>query len=516
MKTISLILGMLLTSIIINAQAPNTEWQKNYGGTGTEYAYSIKETSDSGYILAGFSYSNDGDIIENKGNSDFCIIKLNNTNDIIWQKTYGGTDSDFANSIQETTDGGYIVAGYTYSNDGDIPENKGDADFWIIKLNNIGDTIWHKTYGGTDYDYEKSIKETTDGGYIVIGYTKSNDGDITENKGNEDVWVIKLDNIGDIIWQKTYGGTNNDEAFSIQETTDGGYIFTGNTESNDGDITENKGNKDVWVIKLDNTGGIIWQKTYGGASNDEALSIQEITNGEYIVAGYTESNNGDITENKGEMDAWLIKIDNTGNIIWQKTYGGTSNDDIKAMQETTDSGFILAGNTKSNDGNITENKGYTDVWLIKVNNIGDIIWQKTYGGSNSDLAFSIQETSNEGYIVAGYTDSNNGDITENKGAADIWVIKIGEDTLSNYVKQLSYNIFSIYPNPTTGKVQISLNEQQVGSTLQITDINGRVVKQLTIEQLNTLTIDLSNQAKGVYFVKLISESGVSTQKVVLE
>jgi len=514
MKIISLILGMLLTSIIVNAQAPNIEWQKTYGGTNREWAFSIQQTSNDNYIVAGCTQSFDGDITENKGVADVWIIKLNNTGNTIWQKTYGGSDYDYASSIQETTDGEYIITGYTKSNNGDITENKGGKDVWIIKLDNTGNIIWQKTYGGSYDDYAESIIETADSGYIVAGYTESNNGDITENKGGRDAWIIKLDNTGNITWQKTYGGSEDDEAKSIQETTDGGYIIAGYTKSNNGDITENKGGYDVWIIKLDNTGNITWQKTYGGSENDNASSIQETNDGGYIVTSNTQSYNGDIIENKGWDDVWIIKLNNNGDITWQKTYGGSSWEYARSIIEPTDGEYIIAGCTSSNDGNITENKGGYDVWLIKINNVGNIIWQKTYGGSYSEEIYSLQKTTDDGYIVTGYSDSSDGDITENKGNNDFLILKLLTDT-SNYIKQITDNNFSIYPNPTNGKVQISLNEQQIGNTLQVVNINSEVVKQLVINN-EQLTIDLSNNAKGVYFVKLISESGVSTQKVVLE
>ena len=203
----------LLTLLIVQlgfSQAPAVEWQKCLGGTNYDEAISIKQTTDGGYILAGFTNSNDFDVIGFHGNHDAWIVKLSNTGTLLWQKTLGGTDYDMDFSIQQTTDGGYIAAGYATSNDGDITGNHGVADFMISKLSDSGDLLWQKILGGLDDDEAFSIQQTTDNGYIVAGYTYSANGDITENKGGYDAWIVKLSDTGTLLWQKTFGGTGYD------------------------------------------------------------------------------------------------------------------------------------------------------------------------------------------------------------------------------------------------------------------------------------------------------------------
>ena len=345
---------------------------------------------------------------------------------IQWQKTLGGSSSDEAHSIQQTTDGGYIVVGIAYSNDGDVTNNHGSHDYWVVKLDANGNRIWQKTLGGSSIEDAWSIQQTTDGGYIVAGYTESNDGDVTGNHGGADSWIIKLDDNGNKIWQKTLGGSSADGAQSIQQTTDGGYIVAGSTASNDGDVTGNHGDYDAWIVKLDPNGNKLWQKTLGGSSADGAQSIQQTTDGGYIVAGDTYSNDGDVTGNHGGYDYWVVKLDANGNRIWQKTLGGTRGEQAYSIKQTKDGGYIVAGLTYSNDGDVTGNNGsssFSDYWIVKLDANGNKLWQKTLGGSSSEIAYSIQQTSDGGYVVAGGTGSNDGDVTGNHGS-DYWIVKL--------------------------------------------------------------------------------------------
>jgi len=268
------------------------------------------------------------------------ILKAEKIIIIPFDKTYGGSEDDEANSIQQTRDGGYIVAGYTWS------KGAGGWDFWVLKLNEKGEIIWEKTYGGEGNDKAYSIQQTRDGGYIVAGSTRS------KGAGGYDFWVLKLNEKGEIIWEKTYGGSGNDEANSIQQTRDGGYIVAGYTRS------KGKGGEaDFWILKLDEKGKIIWEKTYGGIDYDIANSIQQTRDGGYIVAGSTRSKGGDF---------WILKLDEKGKIIWEKTYGGPGDDEAYSIQQTRDGGYIVAGYTYS------KGAGGKDFWVLKLDEYGEI------------------------------------------------------------------------------------------------------------------------------------------------
>jgi len=403
---------------------PTIQWQKSLGGTSFDGALSILQTNDGGYIVAGRSSSIDIDVSSNYGSYDFWVVKLNNIGAIEWQKSLGGTNFDGATSIQQTNDGGYIVAGVSYSNDGQVSGNHGGCDFWVIKLTNIGIIEWQKSLAGSDYDQANSIKQTNDGGYIVAGTSFSYDGDVSGNHGLDDFWVVKLSSIGTIEWQKNLGGTDGEAAFSIHETNDGGYMVAGASNSNDGDVSGNHGNSDLWVVKLNNTGTILWQKSLGGLGYESLGSIQQTNEGGYIVAGYSDSNDGDVSGNHGGLDYWIVKLTNEGAIEWQKSLGGSGDDFAYSIKQSNDGGYIVAGQSLSNDGDVSDNHGSVDYWVVKLTSIGAIEWQKSLGGTGAEHTFSVQQTTDGGYIVAGRSDSNDGDVSGNHGSFDYWVVKL--------------------------------------------------------------------------------------------
>jgi uncharacterized delta-60 repeat protein len=405
----------------------NISWQKSLGGSSDDYAYSVQQTTDGGYIVAGYSESNDYHVTENKGGSDYWIVKLTSEGTLDWQKSLGGSSDDYAYSIQQTTDDGYIVAGFSESNDYDVTKNNGVRDYWIVKLTSSGDIDWQKSLGGSWYEEASSIQQTTDGGYIVAGWVNSEDGDVSENHGLVDYWMIKLTAAGNIDWQKSLGGSGWDVAYSIEQTTDGGYIIAGYSESNDGNVSGNHGNYDYWIVKLTSSGDIDWQKSLGGSGWDVAYSIEQTTDGGYIAAGYSDSNDGDVSGNHGSNDYWIIKLTATGDIEWQKSLGGSSPDYAYSVQQTTDGGYIIAGYSWSVDGDILENHGYHDYWIVKLNSAGVIDWQKSLGGSYNDYAYSIKQTTDGGYIIAGTSWSDDGDVSGNHGVYDFWIVKIYKD-----------------------------------------------------------------------------------------
>jgi hypothetical protein len=351
-------------------------------------------------------------------------VKLDSVGNILWLKCLGGSLYDEANSVQQTADGGYIVAGDTNSTDGDVSGNHGARDAWVVKLDNIGNIQWQKCLGGSMNDFAFSVQQTADGGYIVAGDTNSTDGNVSGNHGNYDSWVVKLDNIGNIQWQRCLGGSRNEEANSIQQTADGGYIVAGDTNSTDGDVSGNHGNYDFWVVKLDSIGNIRWQKCLGGSSYEYGLSTQQITDGGYIVAGITNSNDGDVSGNHGGEDYWVVKLDGSGNIRWKKCLGGSRNDEAISIQQTTDGGYIVAGPSDSNDGDVSGNHGNADSWVVKLDRFGNIQWQKCLGGSAYDDSWTIRQTADERYIAAGLTFSNDGDVSGNHGSGDAWAVKL--------------------------------------------------------------------------------------------
>jgi uncharacterized delta-60 repeat protein len=404
--------------------ARQTTWQIMYGGSGDDYALSIQETADGGYIVCGYSYSTDIPGVTNNGGSDYYIIKLNSDGSVAWQDMYGGSDDDYARTIQETADGGYIVCGDSWSED--IPDvtNHDWADSYIIKLNSDGSVAWQEMYGGGHRDMARSIRETADGGYIVCGYSYSTDIPGVTNNGEYDYYIIKLNSDGFVAWQKMYGGSGSDSAQSIQETSDGGYIVGGYSSSTNIPDNTHKGGNDYYIIKLDSDGSVAWQKMYGGSGDDYAWSIQETADGGYIVCGRSESTDILGVMNNGGNDPYVLKLKSDGSLAWQGKYGGGSDDSANSIQKTADGGYIVCGDSWSEDIPGVTNNGLSDSYIIKLDSYGYIAWQEMYGGGSVDSANSIQETADGGYIVCGESYSTDIPGVTNNGERDYYIIRL--------------------------------------------------------------------------------------------
>ncbi|HEA81575.1 MAG TPA: hypothetical protein ENI01_14055, partial [Maribacter sp.] len=284
-------------------------WQKSLGGTLDDEAYEIQRTNDGGYIIGGSSESIDGDIGANKGAKDCWVVKLDNLGNIVWETSLGGSGNETIHGIQQTTDGGYIVGAFSSSSDGDVSGNNGMRDFWIVKLNASGNLVWETSLGGSKDDILESILQTEDGGYVAAGFSSSADGNVTENNGGADAWVVRLDASGSLIWETNLGGSGGDIAVSVDQTIDLGFILAGYTST-----AENK--RDLWVAQLDASGSLVWEKKLGGSENDEAISVQQTLDNGFIVGGYSNSSNGNVGENQGSSDAWIIKLNVSGELLW--------------------------------------------------------------------------------------------------------------------------------------------------------------------------------------------------------
>jgi hypothetical protein len=361
-------------------------WIKTYGGQSTDRSYSVQITSDGGYIITGYTYS------FGAGRADVYLIKTDINGNQQWYKTFGGSDDENGYSIQVTSDCGYIIVGNKYT------FGAGELDVYLIKTDNNGNEQWYKTFGGAIDDYGWSVQQTSDGGYIIVGYTE------TLGVGySDDVYLIKTDENGNQQWYKTFGGTGRDEGRSVQLTSDGGYIIVGNTSS------FGAGNSDVYLIKTDENGNQQWYKTFGGSDDEHGSSVQQSLDGGYIITGYTESFGA------GSRNVYLIKTDGNGNQQWYKTYGGPDYDWGLSIQPTSDGGYIIAGYTYSFGA------GKSDVYLIKTDENGNQQWYKTFGGISYDYGYSVQQTSDGGYIVAGSTELFVNDY------ADVYLIKTDEN-----------------------------------------------------------------------------------------
>ncbi|WP_158267547.1 T9SS type A sorting domain-containing protein [Adhaeribacter arboris] len=446
------------TTRTFEVEAPSIvkkEWDKTIGGSYEDFLTSVQQTRDGGYIMGGWSQSGkSGDKSENcKGEYDYWIVKLNENGEKQWDKTLGGMGSEQLTSIQQTSDGGYILGGYSNSGiSGDKSEaNRGNYDYWVVKLNASGNKVWDKAFGGNSVDYLTSLQQTSDGSYILGGYSFSGkSGDKSEaKKGSEDYWVIKLNASGNKVWDKTIGGNYDDKLTSLQQTSDGGFILGGTSDSGiSGDKSQDsyinydgQNSSDYWIVKLKADGTKEWDKTFGGDSNDLLASLQPTIDGGYIMGGTSNSGiSGDKTDKgiEGSYDYWVVRLNVDGTKLWDKTIGGTSTDYFASLQQTHDGGYILGGSSDSGIGGDKSeakrcecSKDYftTDYWIVKLKADGTKAWDKTLGGNNDDYLRSVQHTRDGNYILGG--SSNSGKSYEksqaNKGGNDYWIVKLSAE-----------------------------------------------------------------------------------------
>lgn len=435
---------LAFSSFALSQVTPEIQWSKNYGGSEADSATQIIQTTDGGYIFVGYTMSSDGDISNLIGLSNYWVVKTDEDGTIEWERTYGGTYIDLATAVKQTPDGGYIIGGSIQSSDGDISEYNGmlgfGEDFWVVKITSTGDIEWENTYGGNYPDTLTDLQLTSDGGYIAVGNTMSKSVDVVGGYGIEgnffqEGWVVKIDSEGEIEWQSPYGGYEGFVEFkNIQQTADGGYIIGGNAGYGyDGDFPPtHAGSSDFWALKINATGEIEWSKVFGGSQEDYSGKITQTSDGGYIFVGGVYSNDGDVAggNGNGNSDAWILKLDNQGELEWKKLIGGTGPDGATIAYETTDNDFVIGGGTYSSDGDFTgfPNNGNMNHFLMKLNGSdGNIIWIKTMGGSLNDVLFDFILTSDGGFITLGGTLSNDGDVPGNHGQSDIWVVKLGPD-----------------------------------------------------------------------------------------
>ena len=499
----------LLTGISFFGMAqPTLEWEKSFGGASTDGANSIKHTSDGGSIVAGQSASSSDDVTNPHGQLDYWVAKLSSDGTLEWQKTYGGTGEDIATSIVPTSDGGYIMTGYSNSADGDVTNLNGNTDIWVVKITSNGTISWQKTLGGTGTEYSGNIIETSGGGYMIAGRSNSLDGDVTGGHGAMDAWLVKLTSTGSIDWQKTYGGSGEEGAIFIKETSDAGFFFTGYTTSTDGDLTSNQGGYDYWGVKVSSTGVLDWQKNLGGTSEDIAYTMDETANGDFILSGSSLSSNGDITNAKGNYDFWVAKLSASGVLLNEGSFGGDNDDDARAIKATSDGGFLIAGRTSTfENGDVTGQNGSQDFWLAKIKADFTLDWQVCMGGTSADYANAISIL-NDGteILLAGASNSANGDVTTNYGASDYWVVKLSDPSVG--VNELS-NVISFYPNPTTNNLTIeSLSKIE---SIAIFDIKGALVQTETSNHFSVKDLQ-----QGVYIIHVKTINGVFTKRLIKE
>jgi hypothetical protein len=411
------------------AQSIEVEWEKSFGGASYEDGYDIIQTPDSNILIVGRGGPLADDFSDCGEYGGFVIVKITPEGEIIWNKCYGGDNASIARAAINTMDGGYILTGESYASDGDITGAHGNADYWVIKLNDAGDLEWQIAIGGSSFDSAEDVIQTNDGDYMIVGRSRSIDGDVEDHHATTstyDILVAKVSSLGELLWTKSYGGTSDDSGTAITQDTSGNYIIAGYSESSSGDVPENKGSTDFWVFKIDSAGEIIWSNTYGGSESEIGYDISIIENS-ILVVGTTFSNNFDVDGNHGFQDAWVLKINLEGDFIDQKCFGGTHFEIFFDVYINNSNKIFLTGASGSDNGDLTEHLGLigtSECWALGIDSNLNLIWQKSLGGTLTDYAFGGIEISDNQYFITGYANSSDGYVSENDGNSDMWTVKL--------------------------------------------------------------------------------------------
>lgn len=524
-------------------------WEKSYGGTHADYLFDAQPTSDYGFILAGSSLSDKtgNKAEENHGDLDYWIWKMKENGELDWQKSFGGAGFDLLQSIKNTRDGGFILAGTSSSSKSFQKKEdcKGLSDFWVIKLNAAGDEQWQRTIGGDGQEELLCAFQTTDGGYILGGSSSSSPHSVISSKfdaksfasdpygkseksrGNMDYWIIKLDQQGVIQWQKTYGGQYTDVLRSMEQTKDNGFILAGYSNSPvSGDKTEtNKGVGDYWIVKINDTGVIQWQKTYGGDGDDQPYVIHQTKDGGYIVGGNSNSSNA-LTSQGGIVangtDFWVLKIDQDGEVLWSRTYDFGKVDILTSLVENADGTYLIGGHArnsgpKSAGGIVSkvtnliarEKDGINDYMALKINAEGEELWNKTVGSGGEDILRKLVETRDGGYLMAGTSNGSSKDKNSSIGSNDFWVVKLKDKAK---VEKVKASIEAI-PNPVSTYTNVIIGYEFNKGTATVFDILGRSLQQFAISG-RTVPVDMSYYPEGVYIIKIQTDVKTESVKII--
>ncbi|GHC42604.1 T9SS type A sorting domain-containing protein [Ulvibacter litoralis] len=524
MKRILTLLAILLSTYTY-AQDPNILWQKTFGGSQMENFHDLKQTPDGGYILGGSSISDiSGDKTENSnGHFDLWIIKIDSNGDIEWQNSIGGNGTDSLYSIELTPDGGYIISANSSSDiSGDKTEDrKGPIDYWIVKLDSLGNVLWDKTIGGSGIEWFPQIRVTTDG-YYVCGTSDSDiSGDKTNNSwGSDDYWLLKLDFSGNILWQNTIGGDNSDSIEAMASTSDGGCILGGYSDSNiSGNKTENsRGQFDYWAVKINSSGDIEWDKTIGGNQDDVLFSILQSSDGGYLLTGISISDiSGEKTENsQGSSDYWVVKLDANGTIEWQNTIGGNDIDNSYAAQQTTDGGYLIGGFSRSNISGDKNENGHGNYDVWIVKlNNVGIIEWQNGIGGNEIDGILSIVQAADGSFVLGGNSSSNISGDKTEDSRGEQDFWILKHTQTLGLSENPFNT-AITIYPNPTKNTLQINTQdQTIDQINIYSITGSRLLQWEVDTISP-NVDVSSLATGVYYIQFYSGKNVALKKFVKE
>ncbi len=491
-----LIIFLFLINYPLLAQS-DLIWQKEFGGDDDDWCYDMIYSHDGNYLTIGKAQSLDHDVSENFGLADIWLMEVNADSTLVREKSFGGTLVDVGLGICRTNDGGYAITGYSYSNDLDLDGlNSGDRDIFILKLDASWNKEWLKTYGGSAGESGDCIIQTSDGGFMVTGYTSSTDGLVNNNSGLSDYWVFKTDSQGNLVWEKTYGGTSEERSKKIIPTQDGNYVIIGSSISEDGDVTNPFGGLDFWLVKINSQGNLIWQKSLGGSATDQGYDIIELPNGDLVVVGETLSNDEMVEGNHGFTDAWIVRIDSQANLIWQNALGGTDVDYFLSVNYSSDNYILATGASFSDNGDVSENLGQSDIWLVKLSLDGTLNWQTPLGTDLNEIAYKVMSNGTE-IIIAGGMESTFLKALHNN--TQIYLGKL-DQILPTHEVFNTENQMSIFPNPVSSV--LSIQSQSTLKELSLYNQLGQLIIFNNNINENEFEIDVSKLPQALYYLEI--------------
>ena len=498
------------------------------GGSDSDKASGIIKINSGDFLTFGYYKSTDGDFSSNHGNYDIFVRKIDLSGNMIWETVLGGSNADYIYDAIEDDNGNFVLVGTSKSNDNDITGNHGNYDILVIKLDASGNLLWQKSFGGSDVDKGTSLLGLTGDEYYILGYSKSIDGDFTLNYGGYDVWLIKIDAMGNIISKQNYGGSSDDKSFKIYTGFSDSYIISAYSKSNDGDVPSNQGNYDFWIFELDNSGTITWNHTFGGSGIDKnaylamdlPLSLNK-TNVNMIgfnLLGTSNSNDGDIINSYGNFDICMMSIDDSGNVITQKNYGGTDVDFptsyVEVQSPLAPTYYYFSGYSNSNDNDFNANMGAYDAWIVKTDINGNILESKNFGGSDTDRFTGIS-------------------LYHNASDMNIFTVGITKSTdydisgqHGNYdawfaniisgtsgISEINSNLNKIYPNPASSIVFI---EGDKINKINVSDLSGKTILEKKYSDTSSSILDISNLSKGIYLLKIYDGKQINIKKLIVK
>lgn len=439
----------------------------------TQSGREVMPTSDGGYFIAGVTTKN------SPNDSDLYMIKTNSVGDTLWTKSYGGSQPEYPYSMIASNDGNYFVLGFTRSFGGGI------SNIWLLKMDPNANVIWSQTYGGSGTHEGHEIIATSDGNFAICG------------ESNGDMLLAKIDQGGNLLSWNVYGGGQSESAHSLKQAQDGGFVLLGYT------FSSGAGMSDIYLVKTDFSGNMSWNKTYGGAYNDEGSYILANSDGTFTLDAELSSGS-----TLADLDVYVLKVDASGGVIWSNTYGGTDKDVTHYIQPTSDGGYVISC--------ISRSFGWTNpnMWIVKTDGSGNTQWTRNFGSWYHDHSYGIKQTSDGGYIAVGHSEDSTPTI-------HLMLVKMDANGNVGMNEPLVMKDIRIYPNPTEGMIRIGMGnvQNEPWTSLKVSNSLGEVLHQEPLDPSSTAgekTIDLKGHSPGIYFVSLQSAKGSSTQKVIVK